>query len=94
MIDLILEWDPAKVRANEKKHGVPFVLAGLVFKDRNRVEEADEKHSLVEPRFRVLGAVEGIILAVTFTRRGKAIRIISARPASRKERREYRAGAV
>ena len=92
MIDLILEWDLAKAHANDKKHGVPFVLAGLVFKDRNRVEKADPKHSVVEPRFLAIGAVKGAILAVAYTRRGKAVRIVSARPASRKERREYRAG--
>ena len=93
-IDQFLEWDAAKAQANEQKHGLPFALAGLVFKDRNRVEKADPKHSLVEPRFLVIGAVKGAILAVACTRRGKAVRIVSARPASQKERREYRAGAT
>jgi uncharacterized DUF497 family protein len=88
------EWDIEKALANEKRHRVPFALAGLVFKDRNRVEKPDSKHSLVESRVFVIGAVEGVILAVVCTRRRGAIRIISARPASRKERRQYRAAAV
>jgi uncharacterized protein len=88
-----LEWDREKSVANERKHGVPFALAGLVFKDRDRVEKPDPKHSLAETRFIVVGAVEGVILALICTRRGKAVRIISARKASRKERSEYRSRA-
>ena len=88
------EWDAAKAHANFKKHGVPFALAGRVFRDRYHVEKANPKHGIVETRYLAIGAVRGVILAVVFTRRGKAVRIISARPASRKERREYRAGAL
>jgi uncharacterized DUF497 family protein len=94
MVDPILEWDAAKAHLNEKKHGVPFVFAGRVFKDRNRVEKADPKHSIVEARYLVIGAVEGAILSVTFTRRGRIIRLISARAASRKERQEYHTGSA
>ena len=93
MIDPILEWDSAKAYVNLRKHGVPFVLAGLVFRDRDRVEKEEPKHSVVEKRYLAVGSVGGAVLAVAFTRRGKAIRIISARPASRKERRQYHTGA-
>jgi len=94
MSDPDLEWDEWKAAANETKHGVSFLLAARVFKDRNHVEKPNPKHSLTEARFFVIGEVEGVILTLVCTRRGKAIRIISARPASQKERREYRSHAV
>jgi uncharacterized DUF497 family protein len=94
MSDPDLEWDDTKAAANEAKHGVSFLVAGRVFKDTSHVEKPDPKHSLVEARFFAIGEVEGIVLTVVFTRRGKVVRIISARRASREERREYRAHEV
>jgi uncharacterized DUF497 family protein len=89
-----VEWDDFKAAANEVKHGVSFLLAARVFQDKKYVEKPDPKHSLVEARFFAIGEVEDVVLTLVCTRRGNAIRIISARRASREERREYRAHAV
>jgi uncharacterized protein len=94
MLESDLEWDDLKAAANEAKHGVSFLLAARIFRDKHHVEKPDPKHSVVEERFFAIGDVEGVILTLIFTRRGKTIRIISARRASQEERREYRTRAV
>jgi uncharacterized DUF497 family protein len=90
MGDLLLEWDGAKAQANLRKHRISFVLAGLVFEDPAYVEIKDEKHSATEERHLAIGEIEGACVTVVFTRRGKALRLISARPSSRLERKLYR----
>jgi hypothetical protein len=90
MGDFQLDWDEAKAMANVRKHGVSFVFAGHVFEDPVRVEIEDAKHSIAEERRLAVGQVEGACITVVFTRRGQAIRLISARPSSRRERNLYR----
>jgi uncharacterized DUF497 family protein len=87
-------WDPAKAEANEWKHGVSFDEAKTAFGDPLSVTVADERHSVGEERLVLFGLSDaGRLLAVMHTERGMAIRIISARLATRRERREYEEGA-
>jgi uncharacterized DUF497 family protein len=72
------EWDFAKDKLNQEKHGVSFALAQLAFFDRNRVILQDLEHSDDENRFYCLGRVSGGIMTVGFTYRKNKIRIIGA----------------
>jgi uncharacterized DUF497 family protein len=90
----VFEWDPRKARANAEKHGVSFDEAVTIFLDTSALDGPDLQHSGNEARFRRLGAsAEGRVLMVVYTlrRRGhvEAIRLISARRASRRERAAY-----
>jgi uncharacterized DUF497 family protein len=82
------EWDPAKAASNLAKHGVDFEDAIEVFDDPQKIERADPRNR-GEPRFQAVGAVGGDILFVSYTIRGRAQRIISARRANRRERAAY-----
>lgn len=87
---LNFEWDQAKASANLRKHGVSFEEAATVFADDSSLTIPDPDHSQVEPRFVLLGtSYRGKMLVVVHTERGDSIRIISARPASRRERQQY-----
>ena len=90
----MFEWDPRKAEANAAKHGVSFDDAVSVFLDTDALDGPDLQHSTAEQRFLRLGrAADGRVLIVAYTlRRGgdaEAIRIISARRASRRERAAY-----
>ena len=83
------EWDPAKNRANRAKHGVDFADAVAVFEDDLALTRPDTA-SRGESRFVTLG-VDGFgrHLIVVFTERGAHVRIISARLATKSERKAY-----
>lgn len=85
------EWDPDKEQSNVKKHQVDFAEAKTVFNDPLEVTIPDPTHSLGENRFPSLGRSEtDRLVVVSYTERhGDRIRIINARLASRKERRQY-----
>ena len=90
---MILEWDSRKALANLAKHGVDFREAGSVMGDRLSVTFADQRHSTDERRFTTIGAsASGRILVVVHTDRGEAVRLISARRATPRERRFYEEG--
>ena len=72
------EWDPAKDRLNQRKHGVSFALAQLAFLDKNRVILEDLEHSDEEKRYYCLGRIAEGVLTVRFAYRKKQIRIIGA----------------
>jgi uncharacterized protein len=72
------EWDEAKNRANQTKHGVTFVMAQEAFLDPRRVIVADLSHSGSEQRFFCFGEVGGGVMTVRFTWRDQRIRIIGA----------------
>lgn len=87
------EWDDAKAESNETKHGVTFAEAMTIFADTLSVTGYDPAHSDEEDRFLTMGmSVEGRLLVVSHTDRGDVIRIISAREASRRERKDYEDG--
>lgn len=85
------EWDPDKEQSNVKKHQVDFAEAKTVFNDPLEVTIPDPTRSLGENRFLSLGRSEtDRLVVVSYTERhGDRIRIINARLASRKERRQY-----
>jgi hypothetical protein len=82
------EWDGNKAVANLEKHAIDFVDVVDVFEDGRLFVEVDGRFP--EPRCRAIGMVEGVVLSVVYTMRGDVCRIISARRASRRERRAYR----
>ena len=87
-------WDAEKAARNLRKHGVTFFEAASVFTDSEALDLLDEAHSTAERRsWRVGMSDEGRVLTVVYTARrfedGEAIRIISARQASRRERAAY-----
>ncbi len=84
------EWDPLKADVNRGRHGVEFSEAGTVFGDSLAVTFPDPDHSEEELRWITLGLSNaGRLLFVSHTDRGERTRIISARPASRRERKLY-----
>jgi uncharacterized DUF497 family protein len=85
---LEFEWDPEKAERNARKHGVEFVDAVIVFDDDRAITLKDENPR--EERYLTFG-VDGYgrVLAVSYALRGSAIRIISARRATRRERAQY-----
>lgn len=83
------EWDEAKNRLNIAKHGVSFDTASRIF-DGIVLTAEDRRFEYGETRLISIGAVEGVVvLAVAHTDRNNKIRLISARPASRRERSRY-----
>lgn len=86
--ELEFEWDEEKARLNYAKHGVRFETAAHVFEDENLLEFYDEYHSGAEERYQVIGKVNQILFVV-YTERKERIRLISARKATKMERRRY-----
>lgn len=87
------EWNPDKATANVRKHGVGFDLAALAFADPFALTEQDRIKG-GEQRWQTLGMAHGVLLLlIAHTIRDdeeiEVIRIISARPATRPERRRY-----
>jgi uncharacterized DUF497 family protein len=84
------EWDVGNSDKNWRNHEVRQAEAEQVLLNRPVVVAADLKHSQSEPRFFTLGRTDsGRHLAVVFTARRNRVRVISARPMSRVERRAY-----
>ena len=89
-MDLELEWDPLKALGNLSKHGVSFREASTVFGDPLSVTVPDPDHSRDEARCVTVGMSSNRrILVVIHTDRGDRVRIISARPATRRETMIY-----
>ena len=90
---LKFEWDKEKAIANAAKHGVSFEEAASVFGDSLAITFPDPDHSEGEKRLLTFGvSQEDRLLAVVHTERGRAIRIISARKTTRRERGIYEQG--
>lgn len=89
------EWDDNKNQGNFRKHGIWFEEAKTVWADAGSVEFLDPDHSKLEDRFLRIGhSTSNRILLVVFCERdsGDTIRIISARKATSKERKQYEEG--
>ena len=86
----IIEFDPAKDAKNWKEHKVHLATAALVFADPMRIERIDDSAGNVsgEDRWQTLGRVDNVLFVV-YSERGDTTRIISARPASGREKRSY-----
>lgn len=89
------EWDPIKATSNAKEHGVTFEQAATVFLDPHVLSQLDEEHVEDEERWLSLGLDKSGRLVVVchthrdVTTRSAAVRIISARKASRRETKDY-----
>ncbi len=85
------EWDQNKARKNQKKHGVSFSEASTIFGDPLELTISDPDHSQEEFRFlSVARSALGNLLLVSYTERQEnRIRIISARKATKYEKRQY-----
>ena len=87
---LLFEWDPEKAKSNARKHRVTFDEASSVFSDTLSLTILDPLHSEDEDRFVIIGMSDKPrLLVVSFTDRDERIRIISARVAGKRERRQY-----
>ena len=89
---LRFEWDERKNSANKKKHGVSFEEAQSVFFDEDAIEYDDPEHSDGDDRFILVGRsyqLRILVVCHCFRRSASVIRIISARKATRRERRVH-----
>jgi uncharacterized DUF497 family protein len=87
------EWDEEKATANQRKHKVSFHEASTIFGDPLAITFDDPDHSIGEQRFLTFGLSRlNRLLIVAHTERADRIRIISARIATRQEKRIYEEG--
>lgn len=86
------EWDENKNLANQSKHGISFEEAQQLFQsDTDYLEIFDDAHSDHEDRFIAIGPIPHGVIMVVFTEREEDIvRIISARPATKREQEMFR----
>ena len=88
------EWDEAKSRSNQSKHGVSFHEAQFVFFDEHARFVMDPDHSVSEDRFLMIGRsarFRVLVVSHVYRRTGRLIRIVSARKATATERAQYEA---
>ena len=84
------DWDAGNQTKSSDKHGVTCDEAEQVFLNAPLKVLFDPAHSEIEPRFHAFGkSNDGRYLTIAFTVRGTLVRVISARPMSRKEREFY-----
>jgi uncharacterized DUF497 family protein len=86
-------WDERKNRENLRKHGLSFEEASTAFSDENARLKHDPDHSQDEDRFILLGfsaKLRLIVVSHVYRQDGQKIRIVSARKATRNERKQYR----
>ena len=89
-MSLGFEWDDKKASSNLAKHDVSFEEAATVFGDPLSLSIRDPAHSQAEDRFVIIGqSYQRKLLVVVHTERGDNIRVISARSASKRERKAY-----
>jgi uncharacterized DUF497 family protein len=91
--ELTFEWDGAKATANRRKHGISFEEAATVFLDEHAQIFDDPDSGTSEMRYLLLGlSAARRTLLVVHVERGTRLRIISAREATRRERRALEEG--
>jgi uncharacterized DUF497 family protein len=83
-----LSWDPAKAASNVTKHGVAFEMVAW-FEWSTAVIEADIRFDYPEPRLKAIGTIDGVLYSLIYTIERRSNRIISLRPASNREKRDY-----
>lgn len=87
------QWDSNKAASNQRKHGVTFEEALAVFADLLAITINDPDHSIGESRFLTIGnSTQFRLLVVSHTEREGQVRLISARLATRQERKIYESG--
>lgn len=95
-MDIIFEWDTDKAESNLRKHGIRFEEAALVFDDPLAVSTQDKIEG-GERRWKTIGMIHGYLIVlvahtVWFDDKSEIVRIISARPADKTERKNYEHG--
>jgi uncharacterized DUF497 family protein len=91
---LLFEWDPNKAKKNLEIHGVSFDEASTAFRDTLSLAIYDPLHSEKEDRFVLIGnSHKDRLLVVVHMERRDNIRLISARTALKKERKQYEENA-
>ena len=88
-MSLKVEWNKSKAEDNYAKHGISFELAKAVFEDSFAIGFLDDRQDYGEERFVLLGRAQGSLLYVAYTERMDAVRIISARRATKNEQETY-----
>jgi len=92
MDEIKFSWDARKAKQNIKRHKVSFEEAAIIFYDEKAIEFFDPDHSKNEDRFLMLGLswrLRILVVCYCLRKQGLEIRIISARKATRKEKRVY-----
>jgi len=90
VVRMVFEWDTNKAATNLAKHGVSFDEAKTVFDDPLYIDFYDPDHSDDEYRYIMIGmSAQNRLLLVAYTERGDLIRLISAREATRVEKKAY-----
>ena len=95
METLSFEWDENKNEINNKKHGISFETAREVFYDDNAILFDDPDHSVGEERFLIIGMTRSLkvcIVSHCYRNSDNVIRLISAREATKHERKTYEEG--
>lgn len=85
----LFEWDDVKAQTNKAKHRISFEAAIRIFDVDATIDDPDLTMDYGEDRFRAIGMVNGVVIAVSYTMRGLRRRIISARKATRTEEQDY-----
>jgi len=84
------QWDATKAKANLRKHGVSFEEGMTVFYDPLAASFRDPDHSEVERRWITVGySARGRLVVICHTERGRSVRLISVRPATKHERKRH-----
>jgi uncharacterized DUF497 family protein len=83
------EWDLAKSNSCQTSRNFDFAYVISIFKDPTLLIEHDQRWDYGEERFQALGVIDGRVFMVVFTRRSKAMRIISAKRANSREVKRY-----
>ena len=92
MSEIDFDWDPRKADSNLRKHGISFEEASSAFYDEHARLMYDPDHSEDEDRYILLGVSEEsrfLMVCHLYKENDRLIRIISARPATKNERRQY-----
>lgn len=97
VFDYHFEWDATKATSNQRKHGISFDLAATVFLDPLMISIPDKERSETEERWITMGQAQNskLLLVVhtylEISDNAANVRIISARPATKHEQRQYEA---
>ncbi|MDQ2931272.1 MAG: BrnT family toxin [Gemmatimonadota bacterium] len=90
---LQFSWDGRKAAVKNRKHDISFSEAATAFRDPQSMTISDPDHSADEQRFLLIGRTcKQRLVVVAHVERGEITRIISARPAGRRERKTYEEG--
>ena len=91
---ILFEWDPKKAKEKLETHGISFDEASTAFRDTLSLAIYDPLHSDEEDRFVLIGnSHRNRLLVVVHTERADRVRLISARKATEKERKQYEENA-